>query len=552
MTIEFPSSEFDDAVAAVCHGTPSDKQGRALNELLRRDAAALDEYILRLELHSYLASERDLFASAELRQTSLFIGAERAVHQGNGFSGKLEQGRPNKWKFWTIAMAACLALLAAGLWSVRQFRLTERSLTTSKAVAMLNRAADAQWNQGNEIPRLGALLEPGWLRLEAGLAEVIFYSGARLVIEGPAEVQLISQNGAFCRRGRMVAEVPAQARGFRVETSQTVVTDMGTWFGLDVKEQATEVHVFKGNVKLGGSARAGSQTLREGSGALIKSGHEPRLIAAQPDLFASLFDLQARSAAAEARRHDQWRTACKRLERDPSLIVHFDFENVAPSGWQLRNLGKPLAAVSDAILVGCQWTEGRWPEKRALEFQSVSDRVRLTVPGEFQAVTLTAWVCVKGLDRKINSLFMSDGFEPGTIHWLIRRDGVLGMTVIGAGSGDHQIVASPPVITLDKFGTWLHLGVTLDFGSKQVIHYVNGLPVGEKALKITPPFRIGPAELGNWNAKGFPENDPFMIRNFSGAIDDFCVFGRALSEHEIRVLYSQGKPQQQPVAQKLK
>src|SRR2546426_784547 len=164
---------------------------------------------------------------------------------------------------------------------------------------MLNRTADAQWNQDHEMPRLGAPLEPGQLRLEAGLAEVIFYSGARLVIEGPAEVQLISQNGAFCRRGRIVAEVPDQARGFRVETPQTIVTDIGTSFGLDVKNEATEVHVFKGNVMLGRSAHGGSQTLREGSGALIESAHETRLVAAQPDLFASLFDLQARSAAAD-------------------------------------------------------------------------------------------------------------------------------------------------------------------------------------------------------------------------------------------------------------
>ncbi len=169
----------------------------------------------------------------------------------------------------------------------------------------------------------------------------------------------------------------------------------------------------------------------------------------------------------------------------------------------------------------------------------MSDRVRLSVPGEFQALTLTAWVCVKGLDRKINSLFMSDGFDPGTDSLGDpRRDGVLGMTVIG--SGNYQIMASPPVVTLDKFGTWLHLAVTVDSSARQVIHYVNGVPVSAKALKIAPPFRIGAAELGNWNAKGFPENDPFMIRNFSGAMDDFCVFGRALSEREIRGLYFQG------------
>ena len=239
------------------------------------------------------------------------------------------------------------------------------------------------------------------------------------------------------------------------------------------------------------------------------------------------------------------------MGRDASLLVRFDFEDSAPAGWQIRNTGNLRDGVSDATIIGCQWTEGRWPEKRALEFQSMSDRARLTVPGEYQSLTLSAWVCVKGLDRKINSLFMSDGFDPGTIHWLIRRDGVLGLTVIGAEPRNHQIVASPPVITLEKFGMWLHLAVVLDAGAQRVIHYLNGAPISEHALKIEPPFRVDDAELGNWNAKGFPESDPFMIRNFSGAIDEFSLFSRPLDAGEIRALYAQGKPQGDPASSAL-
>jgi hypothetical protein len=356
---------------------------------------------------------------------------------------------------------------------------------------------------------------------------------------------LISPNSAYCKNGRIVAEVPDQARGFQIQTPHSILSDLGGSLGVEVKSEETEVHAFKGTTTVMGYPVA------EGLAARIDRSGSLRLIEAQQESFNSPFDLQAKAAAADARRHDQWRKACKRLASDPSLVVHFDFESVAPSGWQLRNLGTSTAGVSDATIIGCPWTEGRWPEKRALEFQSVSDRVRLDVPGEFQALTLTAWVCVKGLDRKINSLFMSDGFDPGTIHWLIRRDGVLGMTVIGAAPQDHQIVASPAVVTLDKFGTWLHLAVTIDSSTKRVIHYVNGVPVDEEALRIAAPFRIGPAELGNWNAKGFPEKDPFMIRNFSGAMDEFCIFSRALSGREIRSLYLQGKSQPEPIAQNI-
>lgn len=546
MRIEFPSREFDDAVAAVCHDLASEEQARALNDLMRGNAGARDEYILRLELHSRLASEPDLFTGGEADFSSL-NGGERLRNVLPGVEA--ERGK-NVWKTWTIALAACVALMAAGLGSMRILRSVGQRQGISRGVAMLNRTADAQWGPGREIPRLGGPLEPGQLRLESGLAEIIFYSGARVVIEGPAEAALVSRNELICSDGRMVAEIPDQARGFRVETPHVALTNLGSSFGLEVENHTTEVHAFKGSIQLLAEGQVAGENLAEGSGVVIERGRASRFMAARPASFASLFDLEARAAAADAQRHDQWRQESKRLEADPSLLAHFDFENVAPSGWQLRNLGKQEEGNSDATLVGCQWTEGRWPEKRALEFQSVSDRVRLTVPGEFQALTLTAWVCVKGLDRKINSLFMSDGFEPGTLHWVIRRDAVLGLTVIGGSPGDYQIFTSPPVVTLDKFGTWMHLAVTVDAGARRVIHYVNGLPVIEGALKIAPPFRIGPAELGNWNAKGFPENDPFMIRNFSGAMDEFCIFGRALSEHEIRAQYSQGRPQPEPVAKR--
>jgi hypothetical protein len=33
-----------------------------------------------------------------------------------------------------------------------------------------------------------------------------------------------------------------------------------------------------------------------------------------------------------------------------------------------------------------------------------------------------------------------------------------------------------------------------------------------------------------------------MIRNFSGAMDEFCLFNRALDGAEIRTLYTEGRP----------
>ena len=86
------------------------------------------------------------------------------------------------------AMSVALALLAGGWWGLRLWNTGSQSGTTSNAVAMLNQVVDAEWVKRGEPPHLGAALEPGWLRLESGLAQVVFYSGARVVLQGPGRI----------------------------------------------------------------------------------------------------------------------------------------------------------------------------------------------------------------------------------------------------------------------------------------------------------------------------------------------------------------------------
>ena len=542
MKLAFPSPEFDDAVAAVCHGSAVEAEMRALNELLRSDSGARDKYLMRVELHTRLASDPVLFSHAVDAAAGCRLPGISAGDRRNTLALIPVVPATGRKLVQALALAACLVLIAGGLWTLWLKRSATKNGATSSAVAMLARSVDARWGGNAAPPRMGSALEPGWFRLEAGLAQVIFYSGARVVIEGPTELQLISPTEAFCPSGRLLAEVPQPARGFHVKTAQINVVDQGTAFGIDATRGQTEVHVFKGEVELFAKAVA-RQSLGEGRAAAVQEDAPPRLMDANTEPFAPLFELQTRSLAAEAIRYDQWRVTNGRLNQDPTLLVHLDFENLSDSEWTLHNATEKNRSVPDAALVGCQRSEGRWREKQALEFQSVNDRVRLAVPGDLQALTLSAWVCVKGLDRQFNSLFMSDGFDPGTIHWLIRNDGVLGVTVFGPGAGDYEILASPPVITLDKLGMWLHLAVVLDGKTKQVVHYVNGAPVCHHVLKLSPPFRLGPAELGNWNARSGPNPAPPLIRNLSGSLDEFELFSRALSEAEVHKLYMEGKPE---------
>lgn len=547
MRIVFPSDEFDDAVAAVCHGQASGDQLDALGEILRRDAQARDAYLHRVALHAHLASEPDLFAGVGVGAGTLPDVDQVLEVPGSAWTKGTAGGWGAGWGWekWALA-AGVMVILGAIAWLGFGGGEKRRDETT-RAVAMLNRVVNARWTEPEGAPRLGAPLEPRRLRLEAGLAQIVFYNGARVVIEGPTDLRLVTSAEVVCERGTVTVEVPSQARGFRVVGPRLEVTDLGTAFGIKVDEHRSELHVFEGRVEFRVGRDSGAQGLVEGEAVVIEGGGDVRLVAAEPGAFAGHFDLQAKSVAAEARRYDQWRGSARRLQSDPSLWVHLDFEHGGAPAWRLANSGSLGAEVPDATIVGCEWREGRWAMKPALEFRGISDRVRLHVPGDLESVTLAAWVRVQGLDRQINSIFMSDGFLPGTLHWLIRNDGVLGLTVIG-GEGDHQILPSPPVMTIDQFGIWTHLAVVLDAGAQEVTHYVNGQAVSRHVLRIAPPFRIGTAELGNWNPDGFLGNDPFLIRNFSGAMDEFCLFNRALTPDELDSLHAEGRPQAETLA----
>jgi len=535
----FPSREFDDAVAAVCHGVASDWQMGALNDSLRSDVSARDEYLLRVELHSSLASNQDLVARDAGGADEVSEPTIGVLDMGEALKEAIPQPHSNWQKLWPLALAAGIVLFAVvglSFWFTR----SDSKQMTSDAVAVLVHAVDVRWDASGGSHAVGAALSPGRLSLETGLAQVVFYSGARVVLEGPAELRLISSREAFCASGLVSVEVPPQAHGFQVGTPQLTVVDLGTAFGLDVNSTRAEVHVFQGKVECQVSSDP-VRELREGTAAAVDGAGVIEDVPLNQAAFARAADLHQEYLAAQQRRYEQWRVTSARLDDDPALLIHLDFEDAGSSAWALPNRAT-RSAVLDASVVGCQESAGRWPDKQGLEFRSMSDRVRLSVPGEFQSLTLAAWVNIKGLDRPFNSLFMADGFEPGEIHWQIRNDGSLDLGIQAPRVRDCQILAGPSVIGLERFGQWLHLSVVVNSRAGEVVHFLNGSPISRHPLELEPPFRIGDGELGNWNTGRGQSKSSYFVRHFSGVMDEFVVLGRALNDSEIQNLYEMGNP----------
>jgi hypothetical protein len=116
-------------------------------------------------------------------------------------------------------------------------------------VAWLVNAQDCRWAETeSEMPgrdmRAGKLL-----RLRRGLAEIEFEGGARVILQGPAELELVSGSEARLLQGTLTARVPPRARGFTILAPRGKIVDLGTEFGLSVDEAgSTTVRVFHGVV----------------------------------------------------------------------------------------------------------------------------------------------------------------------------------------------------------------------------------------------------------------------------------------------------------------
>jgi hypothetical protein len=120
-----------------------------------------------------------------------------------------------------------------------------------KHVARLMRTVGCKWADG-AAPTPGAFLaREQRLELVEGLAEIVFHSGARVVLQGPSTFELESGNAGRLDVGRLVGKVCPDAVGFAVQTPVARIVDLGTEFGVLVEETGPiEVHCFVGAVEV--------------------------------------------------------------------------------------------------------------------------------------------------------------------------------------------------------------------------------------------------------------------------------------------------------------
>jgi len=186
----------------------------------------------------------------------------RSWFGGAWFGGAWFGGAQRVWQAapWTIAMCACVTLVWMEFQSGAELAIPTASIAEPlvrvaevrflREATLVELTASHQQQQPEPIVQ-GRRLALGLYRLQRGFAELDFFGGAVLALEGPADLELISQQEARLLSGRVTVDAGDTTTSFLLHTPVGEVLDIGTRYGVYVGASGvTETHVFEGLVDI--------------------------------------------------------------------------------------------------------------------------------------------------------------------------------------------------------------------------------------------------------------------------------------------------------------
>lgn len=542
--------ELGEIINALLDEGLSDESRRRLETLLRDDPAAQRYYVEQCQLHSILAWEHGVLTATPFESATLTA----ALHDETAVKSSLY--------LWQLcALAATVLFLATFAWSVylisRSDQPAAEQLTTAQPLAPSvpwnERTAFGSFSKGRgaqlSVPglllnlRQGDLLRSGRYLLSEGFAEITFNNDVEVLVESPAEFDIVSDMKMVMRRGRISTIVSPQGEGFSVETPSIELTDFGTEFALEVSPDLTsEVHVFSGEVKVTPKlAHKGTELLQlvtnQATRVRQKSGI-PEGIDIDLDRFVRRLN--------ESTPRD---SGYEEMMRD---LAPTHFFQMAPTtdGVTLSDHGSRM---SDAVLL----TQGM--DQPPFKPGRVGSSLYLGGPGALayakvpnyqpvatDQITVCAWV--KAESRPAWAAIAK--------HWSIEFDEFDQPSGLGGQFhfGLHEFVGSLEVQVRDRnkqvvklreqqplpLGEWQHVAFVVD-GSRLRL-YRNGVEIDSAACAGLATD--GPKSMGI-GAKLSPDctaTDPRNPGYWHGRIDELAIFDRGLTPAELKQL-SETAPQ---------
>jgi hypothetical protein len=402
----------------------------------------------------------------------------------------------------------------------------------AEVVGWITGMVDCKWAKGS-VPRGSnrGLSLGRELRIESGLVEITYETGATVLLQGPVAYAVESTNGGFLSLGKLTGKVEArQAKGFVVRTPTATVTDLGTEFGVEVDAVGrADVHVFRGVVECRPTAKQGEKGIGTKSIRLTED-MAARFV---PD--GTIIEGQK----ADRRQFSQFNLP---RHRPLSLIGFYPMDgNVADASGNVNH-------VALAKMQGVTFVAGK--EKEAAHFDPAVDSfIDLPVdarPRVMPKLTWGAWVRPRTIGPANAEILSTDIRGYGRTLTIDRRIGKdeqpSGAFRFAAFLGEEDLGRGvfPSTGPLPKPGVWTFVAAVYDGSVPRASLYVEdtrrrgagGLVedrmIGGHFGPATNFIRVGRHAGG------------MSVEAFDGDIDNVFIFRGALGIQELELICKQG------------
>jgi hypothetical protein len=362
-------SEMYELAGAQCEGMLTAAAAQRLEQLVLADAELLRSYVVYMHLHAQAelgGAESGQWQSTCCRRVEcreLRVESEGELPDSSDSRIATPEipvinlqiptlnSRFSTLNSWTLSYSVATVLLAIfllGAWSYTITHPDADSLATSNSrgathsrsaekapaeftfVGHVSGMVDCQWSDDATATSPGAAVALNRrYALKAGLMEITYDSGAKVILQGPCEYTVESPRSSFLKVGKLVAKVesresrvesakppaaipespnprtpnpqslsplstlptpraPRPSPLFSVRTPTALVEDLGTEFGVEVLESGkTASHVFEGRVVMrvagAGDEIAKPQTPNPKSQITLSAGQSARVVVGNSD-----------------------------------------------------------------------------------------------------------------------------------------------------------------------------------------------------------------------------------------------------------------------------
>ena len=228
MNSDKPKDELlEELIATMRDDELTEEQQATLEQMIANDAAARWRFVEHMHLEAALQQEcGTLVESPSMELTE--VAPQPVAPQPR-----------KRWAIYSgVVATAAAAVLAFTFWfgfGSAKSNVRFEALAHAEFFAELSPALDSN-----------ADLDRKYV-LNNGMVRLAFPTGASATVEAPAVFRVLSDQSIALDVGQCSVHAPDGAEGFRVETPQTTVIDLGTRFAVSVNEVSdTEVHVIEG------------------------------------------------------------------------------------------------------------------------------------------------------------------------------------------------------------------------------------------------------------------------------------------------------------------